>query len=231
MALQAALDIRPGLTSIIGGGGKSTLLLSLGKELSKAGHKTILCTSTHMLPQPDVPLAKEVEHVVELFRKAPLVCFGVLGEDGKLHQETPIKDILCLADYVLCEADGSKHLPLKAHAPHEPNIPYETKRLVYVVGLDGIGQPISRVAHRPSLYAALLGADEEHIVSPGDVVRAILAEGYGTEITLLLNKAEGERLAIGKEVAALWPGRAVIACLEEAEPIKEIWKDGRKQEK
>lgn len=235
MMLREALQIPAGLTSIIGGGGKSTLLLRLGRELAGAGHKTLLCTSAHMFPPLGVALCDKVEQAAHLFKTEPLVCFGEKTKEGKLRQGAAMEALLSLAEYVLCEADGAKHLPLKAHAPYEPNVPQETKRLIYVVGLDGIGRPIADAAHRSSLYAALLGAEEAHVVTPADVVNAIVAEGYGTAVSgaacpvLLLNKAEGERLAWGRHVAALWPGRAVIASLQSPAAIKEIWQNGTKQ--
>lgn len=232
MTLLEALQIPAGLTAIIGGGGKSTLLLRLGRELAAAGHKTLLCTSTHMLAPPGVPLCGESEQAARLLQSAPLVCFGAKGEDGKLNQGAPMEALLSLAEYVLCEADGSKGLPLKAHAPHEPNVPRETKRLVYVAGLDGVGQAIAKAAHRPALYAALVGMGEGHVVTPADVTNAILAEGYGAACAvLLLNKAEGQRLDWGRQAAMLWPGRAVIASLQSAQAIKEVWEDGNMQEK
>lgn len=232
MTLRETLQIPAGLTAIIGGGGKSTLLLRLGQELAAAGHKTLLCTSTHMLAPTGVPLAGEPEQAARLLQSAPLVCFGTKGEDGKLSQGAPAEALLCLAEHVLCEADGSKGLPLKAHAPHEPNVPRETKRLVYVAGLDGVGQTIAEAAHRPALYAALLGVGQGHVVTPGDVANAILAEGYGTaRVMLLLNKAEGQRLDWGRQAAMLWPGRAVIASLQSEQAIKEVWEDGKIQQK
>lgn len=48
MKVCAALGVRPGVTSVIGGGGKSTLLEVLALELAPAS--VILCTTTHMFP-------------------------------------------------------------------------------------------------------------------------------------------------------------------------------------
>lgn len=230
MTLGEALGITPGLTSIIGGGGKSTLLLRLGRELAKTS-RVLLCTSTHMRPPAGVPLAQTPEEAAALLRERPLAAYGVFCEAGKLGQGAPMERLLPLAAYVLCEADGSKGLPLKAHAAHEPNVSRETTRLVYVAGLDGIGLPIARAAHRPALYAALLGKGQGHVLTPADVVRAILAEGYGEMgAALLLNKAEGERLAYGRQAAARWPGRAVVASLEGPQGVLEVWEHGTKQE-
>ncbi|NCB30028.1 MAG: putative selenium-dependent hydroxylase accessory protein YqeC [Clostridia bacterium] len=231
MKIREALQIPRGLTAVIGGGGKSTLLLRLGRELAKDGERVLLCTSTHMFAPPGIPLATTLPRAAALLESDRLVCFGCPGEDGKLTQGAPMEDILPLATYVLCEADGSKGLPLKAHASYEPNVPRETKRLVYVVGLDGIGERIAVAAHRPACYAALLGTDAEHRVTPRDAAAAIRKEGYeAAGAVLFLNKAEGERLAWGWQVAAHWPGRAVIAALQSPEVIGEVWENGTKQE-
>lgn len=48
--LASTLKIEPGITAIIGSGGKSTLLKTLGLELMRAGGRVLLCTTTHMFP-------------------------------------------------------------------------------------------------------------------------------------------------------------------------------------
>ena len=53
--LVSALRIEPGITAIIGSGGKSTLLKTLGLELMRAGGRALLCTTTHMFPVAGVP--------------------------------------------------------------------------------------------------------------------------------------------------------------------------------
>ena len=44
MTLSQLLDIRPGVTAVIGGGGKTTLLRTLGGELA-GQHPVLLCTT------------------------------------------------------------------------------------------------------------------------------------------------------------------------------------------
>lgn len=53
--LASALKIEPGITAIIGSGGKSTLLKALGLELMRAGGRVLLCTTTRMFPVAGVP--------------------------------------------------------------------------------------------------------------------------------------------------------------------------------
>ena len=45
MALADLLDIRPGVTAVIGGGGKTTLLRTLGEELATGGKRVLLCAA------------------------------------------------------------------------------------------------------------------------------------------------------------------------------------------
>ena len=47
MKLSEALDVRPGVTAIIGGGGKTTLMECLAAELA-AQARVIVCTTTHI---------------------------------------------------------------------------------------------------------------------------------------------------------------------------------------
>ena len=57
MTLSQLLDIRPGVTAVIGGGGKTTLLRTLGEELA-GQHPVLLCTTTKILPFSDLPCAR-----------------------------------------------------------------------------------------------------------------------------------------------------------------------------
>lgn len=125
MELAKALDVRPGVTAIIGGGGKTTLMECLAEELS-AQARVIVCTTTHIYPEQNMPClvsTSEAEIAAELARTR-CVCVGSASESGKYSApELPFCTLCALASYVIVEADGSKRLPLKAHAPHEPVIP------------------------------------------------------------------------------------------------------------
>ncbi len=62
-------------------------------------------------------------------------------ETGKLY--TPGESLIFKArrkyDVVLCEADGSRGMPLKVHTSRDPVIPSETTAVVSIVGGWGIG--------------------------------------------------------------------------------------------
>ena len=189
--LAEVLGVREGVTAVIGGGGKTTLLRTLGEELARSGARVILATSTKFRPFPGIETVPGGEReIAEALGCAPLVCAAApWGESGKLAESpVPMARLAALADCVLVEADGSAGLPLKAHAPHEPVIPAESGRVILVLGASGFGRPIRETAHRPERYAALAGCDIETAVTPEIAARVIRAEGLGDMV--LVNQAE-----------------------------------------
>ena len=77
---------------------------------------------------------------------------------------------------MLAEADGSKRLPLKAHAAWEPVIPAATADVVWVVGASGLGKPVAEVAHRPELFCERCGCELTDIATPERVAMVLNAE-------------------------------------------------------
>ena len=190
MKIAALLQIGRGVTAIIGGGGKTTLMEVLAEELSQKG-SVILTTTTHIRrpAQYETLTAADEALVSAALSHSRVVCVGEAAEEGKLRApRLSIETLARLADFVLVEADGAKGLPLKAHAAHEPVIPPCAQRVVAVVGIDGIGKPIGAACHRSARYAQLALADEEALVTPEIAARVINAEGYGDRV--YINKVE-----------------------------------------
>lgn len=190
MKLAPLLQIGRGVTAIIGGGGKTTLMEVLAEELSQKG-SVILTTTTHIRRPAQYETLTDADEalVSAALSHSRVVCVGEAAEEGKLRApQLSIETLARLADHVLVEADGSKGLPLKAHASHEPVIPAEAQRVILVVGIDGVGKRISETCHRSALYAQLAGVDEETVVTPQLAARVINAEGYGDRV--YINKVE-----------------------------------------
>lgn len=209
--LAEAFGVPRGITSIVGGGGKTTLLLRLARELHKSGARVIVSTTTHIYPPEGMRIltGESLPDVRAELETRGIVCLGVSAADGKLAAPTlSARGMANLADYVLLEADGAKGLPLKAPAAHEPVVPAETALVIAAAGLDGIGKPICETAFRPALYAELLGTDAAHIVSPEDAAY-VLASGCGqrksvgnARFCVLLNKADDAERIRSAQAAA-----------------------------
>ena len=195
--LASALRIEPGITAIIGSGGKSTLLKTLGLELMRAGVRVLLCTTTHMFPVAGVPWDGSsrrldaapwkpgASHVPGCtceacagLARGSICQAGVLDpETGKLSAPAePLGELAQRFNYVLAEADGSKRLPLKAHATWEPVIPSGTANIVWIVGASGLGKPINEAVHRPELFCKRCGCEPTDIATPERVAQVLNAE-------------------------------------------------------
>lgn len=215
MELAALLGIRPGVTAVIGGGGKTTLLRTLGGELA-AGARVLLCTTTKILPFPDLPCAVTAAELERLERRHRLLCAGTpVPGTGKLAApEVPMAELARRFDYVLAEADGAAHRPLKAHAPHEPVIPPEANRVLCVVGASGFGRSIAQAAHRPERYARLAGVPETALATPRTAAAVLQAEGFGDLI--FVNQAESS--------GAMADARALAELLERPVVAGSLWR-------
>ena len=215
MDISALLAVEKGVTALIGGGGKTTLMYTLAEELRRRG-TVIVTTSTHIQRPEQYPVLTAADNVAAALAAHGAVCVAGETAEGKLCAPAlSFETLAALADFVLVEADGSRHLPLKAHAPHEPVIPANTRRTVYVVGADGFGRPIRQVCHRPEQYAALCGAAEDDIVTPMLEAAVLHAEGYA-DGWVFINKVEtAEDWRSAEALTALLPGKVIAGSLRE----------------
>ena len=70
------------------------------------------------------------------------------------------------------------------------------------MGADGFGKPISRMAHRPELYARLAGATEDQEVTPELAARVVRLEGLHDRV--FLNQVDrAEEWPLARRLAAL----------------------------
>lgn len=189
MALAEALGVGPGVTSVIGSGGKTSLLAALARELPGT---VVLTTTTHILPFEGVPLvtSTDVGAVAEALAASRVICVGSQAEkNGKLvAPKLGIDALASLADHVLVEADGARRLPLKAHAAWEPVIPACSGRTIVVFGASGLGRPVRDVVHRPEIFCELAGCAPEDAATPELVARAAGAEALAD--VALVNQAD-----------------------------------------
>lgn len=215
MDISALLGVERGVTALIGGGGKTTLMYTLAEELRHRG-TVVVTTSTHIQRPEQYPVLTAADDVAAALAEHGTVCVVSESPEGKLCAPAlSFEALAALADFVLVEADGSKRLPLKAHAPHEPVIPVNARRIIYVVGADGFGRPIRQVCHRPERYAALCGASENDIVTPMLEAVVLHAEGYDTG-WVYINKVETpEDWRNAEALAALLPGKVIAGSLWE----------------
>lgn len=176
------LEIKPGVTALIGSGGKTSLLYHLAGELCRRGTVAI-ATTTHIKKPDQFPFAATEEEAKKLLTERGYVCIGTEAEDGKLTAPS-FAGWEQTADYVIVEADGAKMHPLKAHAEYEPVIPDGCENVICVVGASGFQTPIVQAVHRPEIFAALAEVSQQSIVTPELVAKVLEKEQLHTRVYL-----------------------------------------------
>lgn len=212
--LLAALGLEkqvPGIISLVGGGGKTTVMYELAGELGRMGKRVIVTTSTHIRRPGEYQTAigeraEDLKHVVW---DSCILAVGREAEDGKLKGMPP-EEIGKLKDYcdvLLIEADGAKRLPVKVPAEHEPVIISGTELVIACVGLDCIGRPVKDICFRSEAACKLIKKEPEELISPKDAA-LILCSSRGSrkavgerEYRIVLNKADdGKRKRMAEEI-------------------------------
>ncbi|MGI9528479.1 MAG: selenium cofactor biosynthesis protein YqeC [Acidimicrobiia bacterium] len=169
------------LISVVGAGGKSTLVACLGREYAQAGRTVILTTTTKMgadqLTEPKI-LTTNLEKVQSHLTTGERL-FVVADVDGSKVIGIPPEFVNQLftetaADVVVVEADGARRRRFKAPADHEPVIPDLSTTVVVVAGAAAIGEPIRDVAHRPERVADLAGVEMSDVLTPTTAASVLL---------------------------------------------------------
>jgi len=162
-----------GVVSLVGAGGKTSLMFKLAQELSMTGEAVLTTTTTKIFePEPDQSscvivsdsVTKMLDQAQKLIGKHPHITAarGRQPDTGKLIGFLPeAVDMIWeshLFRWIVVEADGAAGRPLKAPADHEPVVPACTSCLVGLAGLSGIGRPLTdQWVFRPERFAELAG--------------------------------------------------------------------------
>ncbi len=182
--------------SVIGGGGKTSLLYRLSRELAADGFRVALTTTTHMMIPQTFPWTESIDDAVHMLSKEPaLIVHRVsldlseapgLSKTPSLSEASSKNSDRCVgisaaeydilrkeADIILVEADGARQLPLKAAAAHEPVIMWDSDYVIAVAGVDAMGRPLQEVCHRPQLAADYFGLPLDTAVTEEIVVNLL----------------------------------------------------------
>ena len=170
------------IVSLVGGGGKSTVMYFLAQTCTRQGKKILVTTTTNIFQPADCVYACNADEIQALWDQNSIAVIGTpIPGKGKLKEPDPelLRWAKERADIVLIEADGSKHCPIKVPRDGEPVILPECDTVLAVMGLSAIGQPLKNVAFRIPEVTRLLGVDEDHILTEEDAAR-ILSSSFGS---------------------------------------------------
>ena len=167
--------------SLVGGGGKSTLMYFLASTSARQGKRVLVTTTTNIFaPYPEIYADTEAR-AGALWTQGKIAVIGTpIPGKGKLKEpgEKLLRALMRQADITFIEADGSKHCPVKAPRDGEPVLLPECDTVLAVMGLSAIGQPLKDVAFRLPEVTRLLGVEADHILTEEDAAR-LLASSFG----------------------------------------------------
>ncbi len=181
-----------GVISLVGAGGKTSLMFRLARELATSG-ETVLTTTTTKIQVPSeeqsnrLIVTDSAEGLLARLRDELskhnhiTAAAGRLADQGKLMGLGPevVQDIWNrhMFRWIIVEADGAAGRPLKAPAEYEPVISDCTSLCVGVVGLSGVGQPVdSRWIFRHERFLRLSGLAAGATVTPAAIVNVFMHE-------------------------------------------------------
>jgi probable selenium-dependent hydroxylase accessory protein YqeC len=229
---EALLLNRRGVVSIVGAGGKTSLMFRLARDLSASGATVLTTTTTKILkPSKDqsphvilAPLPKRViaqahsalrryRHVTAAAAQRPSAPGKLAGFQPQVIDELHHAGIF---DWILVEADGAAGRSLKAPALHEPVIPASTGWVIGLAGMKAVGKPLTdKWVFRTNLFMELTGLRIGQAVSEASVAM-VLSDGAGVmkgcpstakRIAFLNMADQRRRLTIARRIAWLLQNR------------------------
>lgn len=199
------------IVSLVGGGGKTTLLYAFARHCAAKGWRVLVSTTTHIL-RPETNYAPNEAALLALWDAGTYAVVGTPAEHGKLTS-LPTEQLHCWmaqADIVLLEADGAKHLPCKAPAAHEPVLLPESDAVLAVAGLSALGRPLREVCFRLEQACALLEVLPDTLLTPELLAKLLGSEAGGRKgvgdrrFSVVLNQADdASRIAAGERTLTL----------------------------
>lgn len=177
--------------SLVGAGGKTTLMFALARELKKGKGVVITTTTTKIFP----PSSSDVTHVLTSSDQDEIIGFilrngtdldhinlasGKSGATGKLLGIEPelVRKLIDLDPvlYIIVEADGAARRPLKAPNPaYEPVIPPSTSLVIPVIGIESLGQALTEEhVFRSEIAAKLTGLSMGEVISAEMIANLIV---------------------------------------------------------
>ena len=179
------------LITIVGAGGKTSTMYTLASELAQRGKRVITTTTTQIFyPQPGETdtlivaaetsiLLNKIDAAWKQYKRVTVTGAPIrIDKLGGLQPEQPYGLLIKSgADAVIVEADGARHLMIKAPAEHEPVIPSHTNVALLMMSAGAINQPLSeKIAHRPEHIALVTGISQGDILSPAVIARLMTSE-------------------------------------------------------
>lgn len=208
--------------SLVGGGGKTTLMYVLAGILSEAGKRVLVSTTTH-IRIPDSNYAENADDVDKLWNEHTYAVIGTIDGEKLTFPSKELWDAID-ADIILLEADGAKCHPFKVPADHEPVIFKDSDLVIGVMGMTAMGKSLSECCFRFDTNGQWLGDDK---LIDENIAATVLASKKGTkknvedrDYIVVLNQCDNNELEEkASKIKAILDGeygiQALCCCLRD----------------
>ncbi len=212
------------IISLVGAGGKTTLMYALAKAFAENGARTMVTTTTHIYRPGGRLWAHSPEDVRRLWKEGTYAVVGRPETSGENKltalPEAELNMYVRMADIVLIEADGAKRKPCKVPARHEPVILDACDIVIGVVGMKALGKPLAEVCFRQEEAARLLGVSSAEPMTI-DRLAAILVSEKGTrknvgerDYYVVLNQCDSEEdIRAGEQIEEALRSKNISRCV------------------
>ncbi|MEG3585724.1 MAG: selenium cofactor biosynthesis protein YqeC [Actinomycetota bacterium] len=208
--------------SLVGGGGKTTLLHAIGSQIQG---KRILTTTTKMGSDQNNGIKTLINpnpsEILEIEDQAVVIWKEIQGPKAIGVERSICDEWFTIVDHVIVEADGSRKRPFKAPADHEPVVPLTTTLMIVTIGSDALGRVIADQCHRPLRVAALAGCEPYQRLDPSRAAKVLLSDRgnlkelpKGSEMKLVVTKVTEENSHIVD---------VLESCIKSISPTQEIF--------
>lgn len=216
------LEEKGHVISLVGAGGKTTLMYAFAESFAGKGFRTLVTTTTHIFKPDEGILAGDAEDIRRLWSRGFYAVAGSPAENRKLKglPAEKLKEYMGMAEAVLIEADGAKRMPCKVPAAHEPVILDECDIVVGVMGMDAIGRPLGEVCFRTEEAVRLLGVSPNELLTPAMAAKILSSEAGirknvgGRKYYAVLNKCNTPAcIRAGEEIRQLLAEKGIRTCV------------------
>ena len=227
-SLRQSLQLsKGGVISLVGAGGKTSLMFRLARELSGQGD-AVLSTTTTKIYMPRRKLSSVVmisgsagdlaTEARKILRQKP----HILAGSRRIPFQNKLKGFTAetidqiwhsgVFRWIVVEADGAAGKSLKAPAGHEPVIPQCTRWVIGIVGLNAVGKPLTeKWVFRPQLVSKITGLAHGASITEAAIAEVLtnangIMKGFPEQAKryAFLNQVESqERLEAGRRIAEM----------------------------
>lgn len=206
MLISNILNLKKGsVISIVGAGGKTSLMFNLSEELRP--YNKVLSTTTTKIYTPDkksydfMCIGKERCYIYDHFKQNGVYVYGkFINNDNKLigFSKKFLDEKFEYFDYSILEADGSNKKPIKGWRDNEPVICKNTNKTIGVLDITCINKIINNLnVHRVPYFLKITnGKLGEKISIP--MISSLVTHPLGLfkdslgEKILFINKVENQ---------------------------------------